>query len=74
MGRERNSPTPALTQLRSNMLASNVEGMAFLRLNRHMVIEVCELDAANALAQKSAATQETSSMVVDLALEKSQVC
>lgn len=42
----------ALTHLRSNMLASSmVERMNFAGLNRHMVNEVRELDAANALAR-----------------------
>ena len=63
--------------LRSNMLATKVERMMFIRLNRHLVDEVHELDAANAQArarvaksaQKSAAAQqERSSMSVDLAL------
>ena len=63
--------------LRSNMLASKVERMMFIRLNMHLVDEVHELDAANAQArarvaksaQKSAAAQqERSSMSVDLAL------
>ena len=52
--------------LRSNMLASEVERMMFIRLNRNMVDEVRELDAANELArarvaksaQKSAAAQK----------------
>ena len=63
--------------LRSNMLASKVERMMFIRLNRHLVDEVHELGAANAQArarvsrsaQKSAAAQqERSSMSVDLAI------
>ena len=63
--------------LRSNMLASKLERMMFIRLNRHLVDEVHELDTANAQArarvaksaQKSvAAQQERSSMAVDLAL------
>ena len=63
--------------LRSNMLASKVERMMFIRLNRHLVDEVHELDAAKAQArarvsksaQKSAvAQQERASMSVDLAL------
>ena len=58
------------------MLASKVERMKFIRLNRHMVKEVRELDAANALvrarvakaAQKSEAAQEKrANVVVDLA-------
>ena len=63
--------------LRSNMLASKVERMMFIRLNRHLIDEVHELDALNAqarprvakIAQKAAAAhQERSSMSVDLAL------
>ena len=63
--------------LRSNMFASKVERMMFIRLNRHLVDEVHELDAFNAqerarvaeIAQKSAqAHQEKSRMSVDLAL------
>ena len=63
--------------LRSNMLASKVERMMFVRLNGHLVDEVQELDAANAQAratvaksaQKSAAAQqEMSSVSIDLAL------
>ena len=63
--------------LRSNVLASKVERMMFIRLNRHLVDEVHELDASNVQArarvaksaQKSAAAQqERSSMSVDLAL------
>ena len=68
--------------LRSNMLASKVERMMFIRLNRHLVDEVHELDAANAQArarvaksaQKSAAAQqERSNMSVDLALQMSRM-
>ena len=63
--------------VRSNMLASKVEHMMFIRLSRHLVDEFHELDAANAQArgrvaksaQKSAAAQrERSNMSVDLAL------
>ena len=55
------------------MLASNVERMMFIRLNRHLIDEGHELDAANARVAKSAhksaaAQQERSSMSVDLAL------
>ena len=62
------------------MLASKVERMMFIRLNRHLVDEVHELDAANAQArarvaksaQKSATAQQErsilTSMSVDLAL------
>ena len=63
--------------LRSNMLASKVERMMFIRLNRHLIDEVRELDAAVAQprarvaksAQKSVAAQEErSNMSVDLTL------
>ena len=59
------------------MLASKVERMMFFRLNRNLVHEVYELDAANAQTrsraarseQKSpAAKQERSSMSVDITL------
>ena len=40
-----------IDDLRSNMLASKVERMMFIRLNRHMVDEVRDLDAAKAKAQ-----------------------
>ena len=59
----------------SGMLASKVERMMFIRLNRHLIDEVRELDAAVAqarvtvakIAQKSAAAQEErSNMSVDL--------
>ena len=62
--------------LRSNMLASKVKRMMFIRLNRQVVDKVHEVDVANAQArdrvakraQKSAAAQqERSSMSVDLA-------
>ena len=61
--------------LRSGMLASKVERMMFIRLNRHLIDEVRELDAAVAqararvakIAQISAAGQEErSNMSVDL--------
>ena len=54
----------------------------FIRLNRHLIDEVHELDALNAqarprvakIAQKSAAAhQERSSMSVDLALQMSRM-
>ena len=59
--------------LRSNVLASKVKRMMFIRLNRHLIDEGHELDAANARVAKSAhksaaAQQERSSMSVDLAL------
>ena len=59
------------------MLASKVERMMFIRLNRHLIDEVRELDAAVAQprarvaksAQKSVAAQEErSNMSVDLTL------
>ena len=57
--------------LRSNMLTSKVERMMFIRLNRHLVDEGHELDAANAQArarvaksaQKSAAAQQELSLI-----------
>ena len=63
--------------LRTNMLASKVKRMMFIRLNRHLVDGVHELDALNAqararvakIAQKSApAHQERSRLSVDLVL------
>ena len=63
--------------LRSNMLASKVERMMFIRLIKHIVDEVRDLDAAqakaNARAAKSAkqsamAQQEMAKMVVDVSL------
>ena len=68
--------------LRTNMLASKVKRMMFIRLNRHLVDEVHELDALNAQARarvtrnalKSApAHQERSSMSVGLALKMSRM-
>ena len=62
--------------LRSNMLASKVERMMFIRLNKHMVDEVRDLDAAKAKAQarlaksaklSAAAQQERANIVVDVA-------
>ena len=67
----------SIGDLRTNMIASKVKRMMSIRLNRHLVKTVHELDAANAQArarvaksaQKSAAAQqERSSMSVDLAL------
>ena len=63
--------------LRSNTLASKVDRMMFIRLNRHLFDEVYELGVSNAQArarvatraQKSGAAHEVgSSMSVDLAL------
>ena len=63
--------------LRTNMLASKVKRMMFIRLNRHLVDGVHELDALNAqararvakIAPKSApAHQERSRLSVDLVL------
>ena len=63
--------------LRSNMLASKVERMLFIRLNKHMVDEVRDLDAAKAKAkarvaksakQSATAQQERANMVVDVSL------
>ena len=70
------SARPPHCDLRSNMLASKVERVMFIRLNRYLVDEVHELDAANAQARamvaksamkSSVAQQERSSMSVDLA-------
>ena len=61
--------------LRSRMLVSKVERIVFIRLNRHLIGEVRELDAAVAQARarvaKSAqisvaAQEERSNMSVDL--------
>ena len=66
-----------ISDLHTNMLASKVKRMMFIRLNRHLVDEVHELDATNAQArarvaksaQKSAAAQpERSSTSLELAL------
>ena len=76
---ERNFSAPAhlIGDLRSNMRASTVERMMFIRLNRHMVDEVRNLDAAKAKAQarvansaeqSAAAQQERANMVVNVAL------
>ena len=40
-----------ISDLRSNMFASKIERIMFIRLNRHLVDEVHELDAANAQAR-----------------------
>ena len=40
-----------ISDLRSRMLASKVERMTFIRLNRHLIDEVRELDAAAAQAR-----------------------
>ena len=63
--------------LRSSMLASKVERMMFIRLDKHMVDEVRDFDAAKAKAKarvaKSAkqwatAQQERANMVVDVSM------
>ena len=63
--------------LRSNMLASKVERMMFIRLNKHMVDEVRNLDAAKAKAkarvaksakQSATAQQERANIAVDVSL------
>ena len=63
--------------LRSSMLASKVERIMLIRLNKHMVDEVRDFDAAKAKAKarvaKSAkqwatAQQERANMVVDVSL------
>ena len=72
----------SIGDLRTNMIASKVKRMMSIRLNRHLVDEVHELDALNAqararvtkIAQKSApAHQERSSMSVGLALKISRM-
>ena len=64
-----------IRDLRSRMLARTVERMMFIRLNRHLIDEVRELDAAvaqaRARAAKStqisvAAQEERSNMSVDI--------
>ena len=64
-----------IDDLRSRMLASKVERMMFFQLNRHVIDEVRDMDAAVAQArarvanstQKSVAAQEEgSNMSVDL--------
>ena len=45
------SPTSLIGDLRSGMLASKIERMMFIRLNRHLIDEVRELDAAVAQAR-----------------------
>ena len=63
--------------LRSSMLASTVERMMFIRLNKHMVDDVRDFDAAKAKAkarvaksakQSATAQQERANMVVDVSL------
>ena len=63
--------------MRSNMLASKVERMVFIRLNKHMFDEVRDFDAAKARAkarvaksakQSATAQQERANMVVDVSL------
>ena len=62
--------------LRSNMFARKVERMMFIRLNRHLVDEVHDLDAdaqararvAKSAPKSAAAQQERSRMSFDLAL------
>ena len=63
--------------LRSSMLASKVERMMFIRLNKHMVDEVRDLDAAKgkekarvgkSAKQSATAQQERANMVVDVSL------
>ena len=43
--------SPTFGDLRSNMLASSVERMMFIRLNKHKVDEVRDFDAAKAKAK-----------------------
>ena len=64
-----------VSDLRRRMLARKVERMMFIRLNRHLIDDVCELDAAVAQARARvarsaqisvAAQEERSNMSVDL--------
>ena len=64
-----------ISDLRSRMLASKVERMVFIRLNRHLIGEVRELEAAVVQARATvaknaqvsvAAQEERSNMSVDL--------
>ena len=66
-----------ISDLRSNLIASKVERMMFIRLNKHMVDEVRDLDAAKAKAkaslaksakQSATAQQERANMVVGVSL------
>ena len=57
--------------LRSNMLASKVERMMFIRLNRHLVDEVHELDAVNAQARARVAKSAQKSAA---AIRRGQAC
>ena len=53
--------------LRSNMLASKVERMMFIRLNTHMVDEE-KARVAKSAKQSATAQQESANMVVDVSL------
>ena len=63
--------------MRSNMLASKVKRMMFIRLIKHLVDEVRDFEAAKAMAkatvaksakQSATAQQERANMVVDVSL------
>ena len=62
------------------MLASKVERMMFIRLNKHMIDEVRDLDAAKAKAKarvaksakQSATAQQESENMVDVSLQMSR--
>ena len=53
--------------LRSNMLASKVERMMYIRLNKHMVDET-KARVAKSAKQSATAQQESANMVVDVSL------
>ena len=53
--------------LRSNMLASKVERMMYIRLNKHMVDET-KARVAKSAKQSATAQQERANMVVDVSL------
>ena len=66
-----------ISDLRSNMLGSKVERMTFIRLNKHMVGEVRDVDAAKPKAkarvaksakQSATAQKERANMVADISL------
>ncbi|CAN0402011.1 unnamed protein product [Scytosiphon promiscuus] len=52
-----------ISHLRCNMLPSKVERMMLIRLNRHLVAEVRELDAAVAKARATATKTAQSAQV-----------
>ena len=58
--------------LRSSMLASKVERMMFIRLNRHLIDEVHELDAA--VAQARARVAKSAQISVAVQEKRSNMC